>query len=80
MKHFPSTELKRTLGDVFDIASREPIAITKHTKPRFVLMSYEAYIARFPEDTRKAYGVEEMPDEHLAMLESALADLPEDRA
>lgn len=76
MKSFPSTEFKRSLGDVLDAASREPVAITKHAKPRFVLMSVEAYERRFPQDPRQAIAIEDMPGEHLSMLETALADLP----
>lgn len=75
MRSFPSTHLKQTLGDVLDAASHAPVAITKHSKPRFVLMSMKEYEQRFPSDERKAYGVEEMPADHLAMLESAAADL-----
>ena len=73
MRSYPSTDLKQNLGDVLNVASREPIAITKHRKPRYVLMSIEAYEARFPADPRRSYAAEDMPDEHLAMLEDALA-------
>lgn len=73
MRNYPSTDLKQKLGDVLDAASREPVSITRHSKPRFVLMSVEAYEARFPNDERRTYAVEEMPDEHLAKVEKALA-------
>ncbi len=75
MREYPSTDLKQRLGDVLDAASREPISITRHGKARFVLMNVEAYEARFAEDTRKVYAAEEMPAEHLAMLEEALKTL-----
>lgn len=75
MREYPSTDLKQRLGDVLDAASREPVSITRHGKARFVLMNVEAYEARFPEDTRKVYAAEEMPAEHLAMLEEALKTL-----
>ncbi|SCM75236.1 Prevent-host-death family protein [uncultured Pleomorphomonas sp.] len=77
MRSFPSTELKRLIGDVLDAASREPVAITKHNKPRYILMSVHDYERRFPKDERRAYAADEMPDEHLTMLESALAELEE---
>ena len=38
MRSFSSTELKQTLGDVLDAATHGPIVITKHKKPRFVLL------------------------------------------
>lgn len=73
MRSFPSTDLKQTLGDVLDAASHEPITITKHKKPRYVLMSIRDYEQRFKKDERQAFAVEEMPAEHLAMLEASLA-------
>lgn len=75
MREYPSTDLKQRLGDVLDAASREPVSITRHGKARFVLMNVEAYEARFPEDSRKSYATEEMPAEHLALLEQALKNL-----
>ena len=71
MRFFSSTDLKQTLGDVLDAASHEPVAITRHKKPRFVLMSIREYEQRFQADVREAYAVEEMPAEHLEMLETA---------
>ncbi len=71
MRSFPSSELKQTLGDVLDAANHEPVAITKHKKPRYVLMSIREYELRFQNDERKVYAVEDMPEEHLEMLESA---------
>lgn len=74
MRTFPSTDLKQTLGDVLDAASQEPIAITKHNKTRFVLMSIHDFEQRFPKDERRAYAAAEMPAEHLEMLEASRAD------
>lgn len=75
MREYPSTDLKQRLGDVLDAASREPVSITRHGKARFVLMGVEAYEARFSADARKSYAIEEMPDEHLALLEESLKKL-----
>ena len=74
MRSFPSTDLKQTLGDVLDAASHEPVTITRHKKPRFVLMSIRDYEQRFKRDERQSLAVEEMPDDHLAMLEAGLSD------
>ena len=71
MRSFPSTYLKQTLGDILDAASQEPIAITKHKKPRFVLMSIHEYEQRFQKDERQAVAAADMPAEHLAMLEAS---------
>lgn len=73
MRSFPSTDLKQTLGDVLDAANYEPIEITKHKKPRYVLMSIRDYEQRFKKDERKSFAVEEMPAEHLEMLEASLS-------
>ena len=43
MRQFTTGDLNKQVGDVTDAASREPIVLTKHRKPRFVLMSYEHY-------------------------------------
>lgn len=75
MRSFPSTDLKQTLGDVLDAANHEPIAITKHKKPRYVLMSIHEYEQRFQKDERRAYAAEDMPAEHLAMLEASRAGI-----
>lgn len=72
MRSFPATDLKQTLGDVLDAASQEPITITKHKKPRFVLMSIHDYEQRFSKDERRAISVAGMPAEHLHMLEASL--------
>lgn len=74
MRRYPSSELKQHLGDVLAVASREPVAITKHGKSRFVLMSLEIYEERFPEDPRRSYRIEDTPDDHLEMFEKALKE------
>lgn len=78
MRRYPSTKLKQHLGDVLAVASREPVAITKHGKSRFVLMSLETYEERFPGDSRRSYRIEDTPDDHLEMLENALSELDDD--
>ena len=78
MKAFPATDLKQNTGDVLDAANREPVAITRHNKPRYVLMSLDAYNARFAGNPRRAIAVDEMPDDHLRMIEKAAADLDRD--
>ena len=75
MRSFSSTDLKQTLGDVLDAASQAPIAITKHKKTRFVLMSIHDYEERFAKDERKSIAAAEMPPEHLAMLEASHASI-----
>ena len=75
MRSFPSTDLKQTLGDVLSAASREPVTITRHNKPRFVLMTVEAYELRHPSDTRTAVATSAMPEDHIAMMEEVFANM-----
>ena len=64
MRQFTTGDLNKQVGDVTDAASREPVMLTKHRKPRFVLMSYEHYERmRTGRDPRRAYRVSEMPEE-----------------
>ena len=70
MKEFSKAELVRNLGDVTHAASQGPIAITHHSKPRFVMMSIEAYeaVRALPEDPRRVYRTSETPEELKAVL------------
>jgi prevent-host-death family protein len=40
---FKAADLTRHTSELFDAAIRSPIAITKHRKPKFVLMSMDQY-------------------------------------
>ncbi|MEO4041935.1 type II toxin-antitoxin system Phd/YefM family antitoxin [Hoeflea sp. CAU 1731] len=46
MKAFRSSGLKQHVGDVLHAAETAPVAITKHDKLRYVLMSAEQYERR----------------------------------
>jgi prevent-host-death family protein len=72
MREFSTVELLRDLKTVTHAAAREPVAITQHRKPRFVLMAMEDFerLQAGRPDPRKAYLVEETPAE-LAMLLAA---------
>ncbi len=43
LPEFKAADLTRHTSDLFDAAIRSPIAITKHRKPKFVLMSMDQY-------------------------------------
>ena len=65
MRQFTTGDLNKQVGDVTDAASREPVVLTKHRKPRFVLMSYEYYERmRTGGDPRSAHRASDMPEEH----------------
>ncbi|MER9302192.1 type II toxin-antitoxin system Phd/YefM family antitoxin [Mesorhizobium sp. M0293] len=78
MKRYPSTDLKQNLGDVLAAASQQPVSITRHNKPRYVLMSIETYEARFVNDSRRVYATKDAPPEHVEMLEEYMVELDGD--
>jgi prevent-host-death family protein len=70
MRKFSTVELLRDLKTVTHAAAREPVAITQHRKPRFILMAiedFERLQSRRP-DPRKAHRIEETPPELATML------------
>lgn len=71
MKSFSSTDLKQSLGDVLAAAAREPVTITRHGAPRYVLMSMEEYERRFG-CSRQAHSVYDTPEPLRKMLIEAL--------
>lgn len=73
MREYSATELANNTGDVLAVAAREAVEITRHGKPRFVLMSVE----RFEEllasgDTRRAVRNEDLSEAEAADLLGAL--------
>jgi len=62
MRSFTTNDLNKQVGEVTNAATKAPVTITRHRKPRFVMMSYELY-QRIKEtiDPRRAYGVGETP-------------------
>ncbi len=67
-------EVQRSWGKVADRALREPIVITAKGRPRHVLMAFDEY-QRLKARDRRAYRIEELPDELAAALEAGLDDL-----
>lgn len=73
-KSFTTSDLNKHLGDVLDAASRRPVSITRHGKPRYVLTSAE-HFARLKGEaqTRRAFRAETVPaDLRNALLASNL--------
>lgn len=76
MRQFTTGDLNKQVGDVTDAASREPVVLTRHNKPRFVLMSYEHYERmRSGTNPRRAHQISEMPDEHAELFGEAIERL-----
>jgi len=81
MRSFTSVDLVSAVDTVKTAAAREPVAITEHRKPKFVLMSYDDYERmRGAEDPNRAYRLDETPDAILDILEDEFAALDARRA
>ena len=80
MREFSTVELTRRVGDVTDAAIKAPVAITQHSKPKFVLMSMEDYkaLSAREADPRRAYSIETLPDDWADMFLAGLEELAPD--
>jgi len=75
MRAFSSTELANKTGDVLAAAAQEPVAIQRHGKSRFVVLTTEEFERiQQKKDTRKAFHVTELSDADAGDLLSALED------
>jgi prevent-host-death family protein len=74
MRTFSTVDLLRDMKSVTHAAAREPVAITQHRKPRFVLMAIEDYetLASRVQDPRRVINTAETPDDIAALLVPAL--------
>jgi PHD/YefM family antitoxin component YafN of YafNO toxin-antitoxin module len=79
MRKFSTVDLLRDLKTVTYAAAREPVAITQHRKPRFVLMAIEDFNRlRAAADPRRAYRTEETPPELADIFLAALDKIADD--
>lgn len=82
MQHLPefkAADLTRHTSELFDAAIRSPVAITKHRKPKFVLMSMDQYQQLAKGATQQVHMLDEMPDDIKAlMIEGLERDMNQD--
>lgn len=82
MQHLPefkAADLTRHTSELFDAAIRSPVAITKHRKPKFVLMSMDQYQQLAKGATQQVHMLDEMPDDLKAlMIEGLERDINQD--
>ena len=82
MQHLPefkAADLTRHTSELFDAAIRSPVAITKHRKPKFVLMSMDQYQKLAKGATQQVHLLDEMPDDLKAlMIEGLERDMNQD--
>lgn len=73
MRQFTTGDLNKQVGDVTDVASREPVVLTKPRKPGFVLMSYDHYERlRTGGHNRTVHRTSEMPMQHVDLFEAEI--------
>lgn len=63
-----STEFQNRAGRYLDQAAKEPVFITRHSRTVRVLLDIDEYERLKANDTRRAYRIEELPDELAAAL------------
>lgn len=73
MREFTTVDLNKAVGDVTEAAQHEPVIITRHRKPRYVLMSYEHYERIMKTgNPREVHRTVEMPPEHAELFGEVL--------
>ena len=72
---YKTSDLSRKAGDIIAEAMRRPVTLTRHNKPRLVLMNIEDYRRlRSDHDARNAYSVGAAPADMLDELERGLSE------
>jgi prevent-host-death family protein len=66
-----ATEFQARAGRYIEQSAKAPVFITKHSRPARVLIDIDEYERLKARDTRRAYAVEELPDEWVEALKSA---------
>lgn len=75
MRQFAAGDLTKNTGDLFEAASAAPVAITKHRKVRYVMMSKERYEALTKHASSQVpLSVAEMPEDIGALLDQGIKE------
>jgi prevent-host-death family protein len=65
-----ASEFQDRVGEALDRSLSQPVLITKHGRPRNVVLSYDEY-ERLRARDRRAVRAEDLPDEDIAALETS---------
>lgn len=65
-----ASEFQDRVGEALDRSLSQPVLITKHGRPRNVVLSYDEY-ERLRARDRRAVKAEDLSDEDLAALEAS---------
>lgn len=78
-REYSTTDLARNWSEISARAMRQPITLTRHRKPQFVLLSVEDYQALLDRrDPRRALRVEETPEDLAQDIADAVARLEDE--
>lgn len=73
MRQFSATDLANKTGDVLALAAQQPVVITRHGKPRFVVLTKEEFEAlRQSKDSQTAHHVDDLHDAEATRLVNEL--------
>ena len=73
MQQFSATDLANKTGDVLALAAQQPVAIARHGKRRFVVLSTEKFEAlRQTKDSSTSHHVNDLSDTEAARLVAEL--------
>jgi len=79
MQRFTTVDLLRDIKTVTMAADRQPVAITQHRKPRYVLMTYDEFEAmKSKSDPRRVFGANEAPQDLVDIIMPELDRLIEE--
>ena len=65
-----ASEFQDRVGEALDRSLKQPVLITKHGRPRNVVLSYEEY-ERLRDRDRRAVRAEDLTDEDIDALEAS---------
>jgi prevent-host-death family protein len=68
LPEFKAADLTRHTSELFEAAIRSPVAITKHRKPKFVLMSMDQYRQLARGATQEVHMIDDLPDDLKALM------------
>jgi len=78
MREFSATDLGNKTGDVLAAASQEPVAIARHGKPRFIMLTTDTFDRmQRSNDPRIARRTADIPADEGAALEAELTRIIE---
>lgn len=71
------SELQRNIGDIQELALKEPVTITRNGREKYILLSTEEY-QRLKRRDRQVLGIEELSEKDVRDI--AAANVPEEYA